>query len=89
MRIKPCSCCGRLPKITQCCRRRDDGLRTYIIGCPNFCTVLKTMPNDKHHIGANPYSPFYNKVSWLEFTPEAPDNNALYKLWNERLIENV
>ena len=76
MYIKPCPKCGRLPKITEG-RPCKNGTRRRFIGCPNYCSVLKTQKNPYHTL---PYS-FYNTYIG------DGDNNTIYSLWNERLMK--
>ena len=53
-----------------------NGHRFYFIGCPNYCWVLK--PQKKEDMWRN--------VAWLSFNEDL-DANALYKRWNEALVE--
>lgn len=76
MIIKPCPRCGRKPKIREGCRRKN-GNRFFMIGCPNYCPVLKNENRNSLHY------PF--KRSWLEFEGTY-DNNYMYRKWNEELI---
>ena len=76
MYIKPCPKCGRMPKIHEGCRRKN-GNRFYLIGCPNYCLVLKEEDS----------SPWYRPTrSWLAIEGTY-DNNYIYRRWNEELIE--
>ena len=73
MYIKPCSCCNRLPKITECPSK--DGRRTYYIACPNLCRVLKPQNNNK-----------YDRLNrFMILVNDDVDYNTLYKKWNEEL----
>lgn len=72
MYIEPCPRCGRIPKITEGCRRKN-GNRFYTVYCPNLCNVLKV--KDKW-TGMN--------SAWLSFEGDY-DYNEMYKKWNEAL----
>lgn len=72
MYIKPCPVCGRMPKIHEG-RRRQNGKHFYVIGCPNYCWVLKN---------------YWNHVTTLYFEGDY-DYNYLYKQWNESLIKKT
>jgi hypothetical protein len=75
MFVKPCPECGRNCKITEGAMR--NGHRFYIVGCPNYCWVLKPQKReDKWKPG----------VSWITFEGDY-DYNTMYKKWNEELIE--
>lgn len=74
MYIKPCPCCGRMPKITEG-RVFKDGTRRRFIGCPNYCTVL----------WAQNFNNGFPKTSYCVFTGPG-DSNTIYKIWNEKLI---
>lgn len=68
MIIKPCPRCGHKPKMHEGCRRKN-GNRFFMVGCPNYCPVLKTQ-------GKNSLS--YFRYSWFEFEGTY-DNNYMYK----------
>lgn len=74
MIIKPCPCCGRMPKIVECVSRRL-GSRRRIVECPNLCSVIR----DENH-----------KYSWqstIWFVEDYDcDDNTLFKKWNEMLV---
>jgi hypothetical protein len=74
MYIKPCPKCGRMPKITEG-HSFKNGTRRRFIGCPNYCSVLE--PQNLYHTFA--YS------CWNTYIGDG-DDNAIYSLWNERLI---
>ena len=74
MVIKGCPKCGRLPKIYEG-RRRQNGKHFYVIGCPNYCWVLKSQ-EDWHYAATLDFEGNY-------------DYNYLYKQWNENLIEKT
>ena len=76
MYIKPCPRCGRIPKIREGCRRKN-GNRFYLIGCPNYCCVLKPQHN-------NPWD-WHNK--WAIEIQGNYDDNYMYRRWNEELID--
>lgn len=72
MIIKPCPKCGRMPKITECMRRKN-GNYYYMIGCPNYCGIFF-----KDH--------YFNP--WISYeSPNICDDNFLYKKWNKG-VEN-
>ena len=73
MIVKPCPICGRKPKITNCILCKD-GIRQRLIHCPNYCAVL----NEKSIHGFSP-STFYTYIG-------NEDDNAVYKEWNNLLI---
>ena len=75
MYIKPGPSCGRLPKIYEG-RRRQNGKHLYIIGCPNYCWVLKSQEKRD----------YWHYAATLYFEGDY-DYNYLYKQWNESLIE--
>lgn len=78
MYIKPCPRCGRLPKISE--GRARNGHRFYMIGCPNYCDVLRPDPND-------PWEPHHGHFNRNDVCiNEDVDYNAMYKKWNEELI---
>lgn len=74
MIITPCPKCNRLPKITE--GRARNGHRFYMIGCPNFCDVLRP----QH------YYPYCAPVTNEIIINDDCDYNAMYKKWNEELI---
>ncbi len=81
MFVKPCPKCGRKPKIQE--GKSRNGHRFYMIGCPNYCYVLRPDLNDYW----NNYGGFgFMNRSRLCFN-ENIDHNAMYKKWNEELIE--
>lgn len=75
MYIKPCPKCGRLPKITEG-RPCKNGARRRFIGCPNYCSVLETQKNPYHTLAYSFYNTYIGDG----------DDNAIYSLWNERLV---
>ena len=74
MYVKNCPICGRQPVIHEGCLRKN-GNRFYMIGCPNYCWVLKPQRRED----------MWRKVSWLCFEG-THDFNYLYKKWNEALV---
>lgn len=70
MFVKPCPKCGRMPKIIDCVPYKK-GIRKRLIGCPNFCSVIK-----KNNFL---YGTWY--IIWYG----NEDNNTLYKEWNNSL----
>lgn len=74
MRIKPCPSCGRAPKIREGRMRNEH--RFYLIGCPNYCNVLKPQNNYKYCIPSKCTIIINDDI----------DYNAMYKKWNEELI---
>lgn len=71
MYIEPCPYCGRKPKIIEC-RVTKDGRRRRIIGCQNYCSVLKPQDN-------GPWD--RSNLYYIVWTGDG-DNNMLYKKWN-------
>ena len=76
MFVKPCPKCGRNAKITEGVAR--NGHRFYMIGCPNYCSVLKPQHDYPYCI---------SETSWITINDDC-DYNAMYKKWNEELINN-
>lgn len=77
MYIKPCPHCHRLPKIREGCLRKN-GNRFYMIGCPNYCWVLR--PQKREDM-------WKSSIAWLSFEGTY-DYNTMYKKWNEELIDD-
>jgi hypothetical protein len=73
MYVKPCPICGRMPKITEG-RSFKDGTRRRFIKCPNYCSVITPDRNT-----------FFNQSSMIYIGDG--DDNAIYSLWNKRLIK--
>lgn len=73
MYVKPCPHCGAHPYVHEGMKRRN-GDRFYIIGCPNFCFVLRSPERA------------FGKSSFITVQGENPDNNEIYKRWNEELV---
>lgn len=71
MYVESCPYCGRKPKIREC-YVTEDGRRRRIIGCPNYCWVLKPQDNGYWDLRIR----FY--IVW---TGDG-DDNMLYKKWN-------
>lgn len=69
MRVKPCPCCGRIPKIVDgvACK---DGRRRRIIHCPNYCSVLGHTWTDRDYMIVHDGN---------------EDDNVIYRKWNESL----
>ena len=78
MYIKPCPHCHRLPKITEGVAR--NGHRFYMVGCPNYCWVLRPDSSDYWSGG------FDSPRHTLHFNDDI-DYNTMYKKWNEELID--
>lgn len=72
MYIKKCPKCGRLPKIKECVS--FDDTKRYLIRCPNYCSVLKSNKNE------------YD-ITWELIIHDNVDDNTIYKIWNEALID--
>ena len=47
MKIIPCPKCGRMPKIIEGVRGKNS-IRRRFIGCPNYCSVIKTNKYNKN-----------------------------------------
>ena len=77
MYIKSCPRCGRMPKISEG-RIRANGNRFYMIGCPNYCWVLRPQKQEDM---------WRSGVAWLSFEGTY-DYNVMYKKWNEELIDD-
>ncbi len=76
MYVEPCPVCGRKPKIEEWCRD-EYGNRRWLVGCPNFCLVIK---------GQNQMCG-WEKDYGIRYTGNA-DRNTLYKIWNKAIKEN-
>ena len=90
MYIKKCPKCGRLPKITRNALYKFNQ-KHCIIHCPNYCTVMKPL-NEINNINVykNKYSDkFLNNWMIVVLTNDNLDDNAIYKIWNEALINWV
>ena len=79
MYVKPCPKCGRMPKITEG-RSFKDGTRRRFIKCPNYCSVITP---DRITFSFRPFG--LNDCSIMYIGDG--DDNAIYSLWNKRLIE--
>lgn len=73
MIIKPCPCCGRMPKIVECVSYWPNS-RKRMVECPNLCSVIR---NDNHQYNWWP--------TWFIEDYDC-DDNTLFKKWNEMLI---
>lgn len=69
MRVKPCPCCKRMPKIYDCVPDKV-GIRRRIICCPNDCPIITIFSRVRN--------------SWFVHEGNE-DDNTLFKEWNERV----
>lgn len=84
MIVKPCPKCGRMPKIIECVNRKTSKRRRM---CHATCyhsyldkTILRKFPEvEKSWDG-------FFKTSHFVFLGEG-DDNTIYKIWNEALID--
>lgn len=72
MYIKKCPKCGRLPKIQECVSFTE--IRKRFVHCPNYCNVLISDHNNKIK-------------TWGKVIHGNMDDNTIYKIWNEALID--
>lgn len=84
MFVKPCPKCGRMPKIIECVNRKTSKRRRMCHAtCYHSCldkTILRKFPEvEKSWDG-------FLKTSHFVFLGEG-DNNTIYKIWNEALID--
>lgn len=85
MFIKPCKKCGRLPVIAEI--RPRNGQRQRTIRCPNYCSCLLPLNEiDNPHINKPPYSDSFLN-SWLLIYVGEGDDNAIYKAWNDAMLQ--
>lgn len=79
MYIKKCPKCGRIPIIEDCVATN---YRRRICYDPCYLSKLNGLTLAKYNcIEYNPW-----EASWFIFKDEG-DNNAIYKIWNEALID--
>lgn len=73
MYITPCPQCGKMPKITLALQNHKTREMRRMIHCPKYCSVLKPKYEHLYPSGSIIVEGNY-------------DDNALYKIWNNSLI---
>lgn len=87
MYVKPCPRCNRLPIIHECMPSRKDGTRRRMIRCPNYCSCLTPLRYvDDPQIEKTPADGINTHKAWYVFRGDG-DNYAIYKIWNQYLLE--
>lgn len=86
MIVKPCYKCGRMPIIKECMPTKDNIRRRMCLAkCYHSCLSTDIIYLNKN-VEENIYNSAYKKTFSFVFLGEG-DDNTIYKIWNEALID--
>lgn len=86
MFVKPCPKCGRMPIIKECMPTKDGVRRRMCLAkCYHSCLSPDIIYSNKN-VEQDIYHFAYKRTPFFVFLGEG-DDNTIYKIWNEALID--